>query len=735
MHIPSLVFPAGTVLLREITYHFGLKNHTGLAKQIDEYTSNIHYPHYFEESFIKALFDKNFFSAKIQSKMIHAFRKAMQEFYDFQLLFSLNGDTQQKTTDDFLNLMISVKFIPILKQHLISFGYISKNQKSHFLCEILKQNFNVKKLNKELQDRFRVWGNLEELPDPQSLKLIVKNHIHFTKQVDILSALLIAKALDSLYKNGITEKEILDQEFMPFIQQTLNSANKSAYVSLSLNEFIFSSLLKLPKENIILNEYKDNAESILSLLYKRIQNQSDQLQFSLTNINLFMETIDQYPEFRNLRFSGHWAKARYYLFNGKVEDAIQAYTKCIDSCIQYDGRNLEQILTEALMACSLQNTPDNNSIRKFANIAVRYHLRFSKVDLDFDNLPQKFKLQNVFESWELNALKTQIYDIFNKQLFVIDECYFLNDLPNQKFLTLKNKIRIDLSHPNKVIKIDEQKTVKMPQLLYAIQLRDVKTVKALLDAGADVNKLSTSSDSSLTVCLNDNILELSDEQQQILDMLLKHTFLPVTLNAVSTKKRLNALHLAIQLGEVNLVKTLIDKGTNVNLLADIDHHTPLHLALKLLHCVKRLFHFEDIIQQTSLHPEQSQYSLYQHSAGKFELNDVFKNINSPMGSMIGQEVFEAMKSKASVEQLNKIVFILLKAGANVNQPAKLPISGYTPFMLALQSDEYEISQYMLEQCKADMNSSYVDPRNGQLVFPTDIINHFKSEQCKQLIHQ
>ena len=299
------------------------------------------------------------------------------------------------------------KSYPILKQHLVSLGLVAKNQKSHFLRELLKQSFDVKKLDKELQDRFRVWGNLEELPDPQSLQLIVKNHVHFTKQADILSALLIAKALDSLYKNGITEKEISDQEFAPFIQQTLNSANESAYIHLSLNEFIFSSLLKLPKENIILDAYKDNAESALSVLYKRIQNQSDQLQFSLTNINLFMETIDQYPEFESLRFSAHWAKARYYLFTGKLEDAVQAYTECVESCIQYDGRNLEQILTEALTACSLQNSPDSNSIRKFANIAIRYHLRFSKIDLDFDNLPQKFKLENVFFFFLLKDLRNK----------------------------------------------------------------------------------------------------------------------------------------------------------------------------------------------------------------------------------------------------------------------------------------------------------------------------------------
>lgn len=55
-------------------------------------------------------------------------------------------------------------------------------------------------------------------------------------------------------------------------------------------------------------------------------------------------------------------------------------------------------------------------------------------------------------------------------------------------------------------------------------------------------------------------------------------------------------------------------------------------------------------------------------------------------------------------------------------------------MLALESDEYEIAKYMLDHCKADMNKSYIDPRHGQLIFPSDIMNHFESTQCKQLIH-
>lgn len=83
MQTTLLHFPTGAVLLREIANHFGLKNHTGLAKQVNEYTDNIHYPHYFEESFIKALFSTKYFSAKTQNKMIHAFKHSSKRCRNF----------------------------------------------------------------------------------------------------------------------------------------------------------------------------------------------------------------------------------------------------------------------------------------------------------------------------------------------------------------------------------------------------------------------------------------------------------------------------------------------------------------------------------------------------------------------------------------------------------------------------------------------------------------------------
>ena len=67
----NITYPTAIILLRDISNHFGLKNHTGLADQIDEYAMNIYYPHYFEDQYIKSLFNQKYFSAQIAQFLIH----------------------------------------------------------------------------------------------------------------------------------------------------------------------------------------------------------------------------------------------------------------------------------------------------------------------------------------------------------------------------------------------------------------------------------------------------------------------------------------------------------------------------------------------------------------------------------------------------------------------------------------------------------------------------------------
>ena len=472
-------------------------------------------------------------------------------------------------------------------------------------------------------------------------------------------------------------------------------------------------------------------------MYSKLTTLESALQYASKMINLFIETIELHKEFSHLLWAGLWAQSRYHLYTGNIEKSLDSYLACVEDCIKHDASYLKDIVYEILVVCSLQKKVNNDFLRKIVNIAIRYGLLMPKIDINFDDLPKRFKLENVFEDWELVALKSKVYDIFKENLFVKETCSYLNNIPQSSLIILENNVQIDLKYPNKKINISVEKIFKMPYLHYCILKRDVSAVKALLEAGANVNILTDKGDSVLTLCLNDNIMELDETLNQILDLLLQHNFTKEVLNTVTKKKCLSTLHLAIELGNSELVEELISRGCNVNIIADIDQHAPLHLALKLLHRVQRPISFEQYVFQfmnaTPMQRQQTEYSLYRHSGGQFNLDEVWQNIHTPHERQLFKEVYELMQPKATGTELRKIIDILLKSGANVNQIAKLPILGYTPLMLAVESNEYEIARYMIDHCNADLNKTYVDPHDGRLISTKDIIKHFNSTACEALL--
>ena len=734
----NITYPTAIILLREISNHFGLKNHTGLADQIDEYAMNIYYPHYFEDQYIKSLFNQKYFSAQIAQFLIHDTKTCIKEFYNFQKSFSLCGQPTETHQEDFINTILSVKVLPFIKQRLLSLGFISKQTKTHFLKEVFLKCKTVKKIDKELEDRIRVWSNVDELPEPQKLKEF-SQLCDFKQQNLILSSLLLARTLDSCAKNGITETKLTKNLFDHFLLPHCSDADKNIFGEIFSLDLILTQILKLPKKlfanDLLVDPPADSTiQQTIKGLYTQLPTYVERLNYCGKMANYFLTIIHDYPNVIFFQYIILWAQARYTLFIGELDQSLNLYMSCIEASTKYDARFLELILNEALVVCSLQDKASNDVLRKITNIAIRYNLRMSKIDINFDELPKRFKLENVFETGELYAIKAKTFEVFDQELFLENQCSFLNTVPKSSFLTLTDNIRIDLKNPNRKISLSSEKKIKMPQLLYCILKRDVEAFKALLEQNASVNLLSDNGDSVLTLCLNDNILELGKQQQEILELLLQKEFTTKTLNTVTTKKRLSALHLAVQLGDVELVNELLKRGCHIDLTADVDEHSALHLALKLLGYSKKNPSFDDFIKAKFSHPEQSKLSLYRHSAGSLDLDQVLKNLHSPTGYQIGKEVYEAMQPKVAPNRMREIIHLLLNAGADVNQPAKLPVLGYTPLMLAIESNEYEIARYMIDHCKGDLNKTYVDPRNGRLISAQDIIKHFKSYQCEALLN-
>ena len=121
---------------------------------------------------------------------------------------------------------------------------------------------------------------------------------------------------------------------------------------------------------------------------------------------------------------------------------------CVEDCIKHDASYLKDIVYEILVVCSLQKKVNNDFLRKIVNIAIRYGLLMPKIDINFDDLPKRFKLENVFEDWELVALKSKVYDIFKENLFVKETCSYLNNIPQSSLIILENNVQIDLFGDN-----------------------------------------------------------------------------------------------------------------------------------------------------------------------------------------------------------------------------------------------------------------------------------------------
>ena len=729
-------YPTALVFLREISNHLGLKAYTKLSDEIDEHISNPHYPHYFEDKFLKALFTKPFFSAQLAQFLVHNTKTSIKEYYGFQRTFSFCGQNNSIDETDFIDAMISVKILPFIKNRLTNLGLIPKNTASRYLEAVFTAYKPTQKINKEMQDRIRVWSNNQELPDIHKLIEYVKI-CDFKKYDTILSSLILARMIDSCNKAGIIEQKFTPAVFDKYIRHELNENNAQSYMYMSVHDLCYSSILCIPKEDIVLPEYKSANNEALRRMYSKLTTLESALQYASTMINLFLETIELHKEFSHLLWAGLWAQSRYHLYTGNIEQSLDSYFACVEDCIKYDASYLKDIVYEILVVCSLQKKVNNDFLRKIVNIAIRYGLLMPKIDINFDDLPKRFKLENVFEDWELVALKSKVYDVFKEDLFVKETCSYLNNIPQSSLIILENNVQIDLKYPNKKINVSVEKIFKMPSLHYCILKRDVDAVKALLEASANVNILTDKGDSVLTLCLNDNIMELDETQNQILNLLLQHNFTKEVLNTVTKKKCLSTLHLAIALGNSELVEELISRGCNVNIIADIDQHAPLHLALKLLHQVQRPISFGQYVFQfmnaTPMQRQQTEYSLYRHSGGQFNLDEAWQNIHTPHGRQLFKEVYELMQPKISELELRKIIDILLKAGADVNQTAKRPILGYTPLMLAVESNEYEIARYMLDHCHGDLNKTYVDPRDGRLISCQNIISEYEAEKCKALL--
>lgn len=430
-------------------------------------------------------------------------------------------------------------------------------------------------------------------------------------------------------------------------------------------------------------------------------------QLNILMINQIDKYLTEHQEVGHLLPYIHWAKAINLVYQYQFKEALAEYELCLDGLLYRDMRYLEVLLNEILCITSLVES-QNKLIGKISNLAIQFDL---KVGI-FDPIerPDRFKTDFVFEEWEKEATLVGFFKYFTAESFNDKGSEIKKSIPKIGSLAVPMDIRPDFKKVNAGIYIDIEQRRKWPQLHYFVAIGDFSTAKKLIEAGADVNKLTPTNDTVILLALR-YILSREDEVLNFISFVFKPGFDKTLLNIHTSKKQTCPLNLAVEENLPKLAKLLLENGANPNITG--------------LYGISMLYQNLGVIGLLNGHKVEQANDKYladsirRHSNGGSDI-EAYKQLQSLPNHDPRKVLFEEVK-KISLEDKKvcdsyKIFELLLQYGADPNQnTAQYPIKGYTPFMLAIEKDNPYAVNLMLKH-GAQLEQSYVKPDEGRRIF-------------------
>ncbi|MGX2984295.1 ankyrin repeat domain-containing protein [Helicobacter sp. 23-1048] len=299
-------------------------------------------------------------------------------------------------------------------------------------------------------------------------------------------------------------------------------------------------------------------------------------------------------------------QARFYAQKLELDKANEYYLKALKYGKNIIGGNVKFVIKEGLIVSArltdkkkLDLNNAKSDFTKFYKEAVFLNL-ISNL-FDDNHFSQHFLLdeQKKFEGYFChlypsatmgNSVQSQKYVgilvdkkslKMQKKLKKFQNPSFTSITPNF-FMATKDKlenIKIDFKNPNKLLTQYPNLTT---QLMHCCLMKDIESVKKLLEAGADVNILGKSDNSSvLFYCISGMSIPLHIQTAHIeIAKLLIPKCSKETLNARLIKRRETILSLCIERGLVELVKLLIENGVDLeSKTCSMDDMSPLYWCI------------------------------------------------------------------------------------------------------------------------------------------------------------
>ncbi|MEZ8603112.1 ankyrin repeat domain-containing protein [Vibrio splendidus] len=695
-------------LLREFANGLGTKGiDSSIAKKIDDACKNNEItPALYHELKQKLIYEpvKGFINESMAQRFVAGFDRFVEQYRELMMAAPLDGvkveDARAFLDRYFLTFNLSLFCDDILGDVPLNSIVVSQSKQSFVSIVIngLKQlpqwPQHYRSLSPESKERLRTWAlpDKAELPSLSSINLIGRKLRTEKSWLAFKVNFLVARLWDYFFRKfpkmdvsllHTSALESIEDSYRNALEVLLEKASLKHQRSVPLALELYD-LLRLREPKTV------DSEERCRILFGRLKYESD---------------LDKDYETSYFRY---WMKARLELHCGELELAIGEYKKAFEQVIYRQGENAVCIIREAIIAACRMPKPDKPFINRLRRMAVM---------LDIDMAPDGPQNESTrkkapdIEEWEILAFAHMFDSYFTKESFFPGAVY--PDTPpkdSSVCLIEGSESDVDLSKPNKEINIGLMGggSKKMPQLVYFSMMSKSKSVSKLLEAGADVDNLSTNQESAILFAVQEmqvTLFPTGTLRDDNFWELAKYNHTPQTLDTVTAKRKLTPLGCGVQTGRLDVVEKLIEMGANVDQRHDVGNETPLFTAIALIARHTRPQEVTRTTEQMKF-SDMNLKSLRAHGFGwlPHDLGQLKRSIEKMSQDEDFQEISrinlqlekEAFLKHSTAEGFRDIAKHLIKHGANPNAKHSTALEGYTPLMLAVEFDEVELIQTMIE---------------------------------------
>ncbi|MCW7555903.1 ankyrin repeat domain-containing protein [Endozoicomonas gorgoniicola] len=546
--------------------------------------------------------------------------------------------------------------------------------------------------DKQAQDQYRKWKQGKELPKVSSLSVFLDSLSLPDKQTVCLH--LIVGRLIQHYVNNHSQFAICRN-----VSQVLWEAEHFD-IGMALSFAHIDAAEKFaPLQHAVIPVFE-----ALDRKSKKSQQAKDE---SWALLEKFEQETNRLDPVGITRHVLEWQKARWYVFSGDYKTSCKKYERAFEYSL-YRASNTPEILQESLAIAAKER--NRSLLKRLKNQAIAFG--YYEIPGDHDSLSQanKKSKSHVVEDWEVEQWDSAFAYLFKPECCFpqwIDESKHKIQLPFLHHVEEKYfKRKPDLSRPDRRIDVGISiggEKRKYPQLIWHADLNHPHHVKSLLDAGANVDQLSDTSDSALLLA---TIEIVNTGDRRCFDLIKQQPHSHETMNVRTDKKKLTLLLEAVDTGQPDVVETILDMGAEVDRRGHTDHSTALNQCIKYIGNVKNPekalanmlnFNLDDpVLIDTIRRNSHGAMGLTEAEVRK-SLSRFEKDETAVACRIAAVEYLHKQQQKRfEYGKLLKIAKLLLQRGANPDAVHTSPLPGYTPLMLAVELDEPELVQLMLQ---------------------------------------